>query len=47
MARAWGVRGLPTTVIIDRLGRDRARLEGAVDWTTPDATKQILELVES
>lgn len=45
MARAWGVRGLPTTVIIDRQGRDRARLEGAVDWAAPDVAKRILELV--
>jgi thiol-disulfide isomerase/thioredoxin len=31
-ARAWGARGLPTTLIIDREGREVGRLEGAVDW---------------
>ncbi len=34
-ARAFGVRGIPTTVIIDRAGQDRGRLEGAVDWSSP------------
>ena len=31
-AGAWGVPGLPTTLIIDRQGRERGRFEGAVDW---------------
>ncbi len=30
--RALGSRGLPTTVIVDRAGRERARLEGAAAW---------------
>jgi len=30
--RALGVRGLPTTVLIDRQGRERGRLEGAAAW---------------
>ena len=29
-ARAWGARGLPTTLIVDRQGRERGRMEGAV-----------------
>jgi thiol-disulfide isomerase/thioredoxin len=33
--RALGVRGLPTTLIIDRTGAERARLEGAAEWDTP------------
>ncbi len=33
-ARAWGARGLPTTLIIDRTGREVARVEGAVDWAS-------------
>jgi len=37
VARAWGARGLPTTLIIDRRGREVGRLEGAVDWAS-DAT---------
>lgn len=30
--RAFGVRGLPTSVLIDRAGRDVGRLEGSADW---------------
>lgn len=46
MARSWKVRGLPTTVIIDRSGRDRARLEGVANWATPSAIALIRKLVE-
>jgi len=44
-ARSWGVHGLPTSVIIDRQGRERARLEGAADWSTPAAAAIIRKLV--
>jgi len=30
--RALGARGLPTTILIDRAGRERARLEGGAAW---------------
>ncbi|MBI3709592.1 MAG: TlpA family protein disulfide reductase [Proteobacteria bacterium] len=30
--RAFGVRGLPTSVLIDRQGREVGRLEGPADW---------------
>jgi thiol-disulfide isomerase/thioredoxin len=33
--RAMGVRGLPTTVILDRKGLERARLEGEAEWDAP------------
>ncbi len=46
LARAWGARGLPTTIIIDRQGRERGRLEGAVDWAAADALAGIKRLVE-
>jgi thiol-disulfide isomerase/thioredoxin len=42
---AWGVRGIPTTLIIDRQGRERARAEGAADWSTQDAAEVIRRLV--
>ena len=32
--RALGARGIPTTLLIDRSGRERARVEGAVDWSS-------------
>jgi thiol-disulfide isomerase/thioredoxin len=42
--RALGSRGLPTTVIVDRAGRERARLEGAAEWDTPEMLAAIRRL---
>ena len=33
--------GLPTTVIYDRTGKERARVAGGADWSGPDAHKLI------
>ena len=44
-AHALHTRGIPTTVIIDRQGRERARLEGAADWATPEAAARVRALV--
>ncbi len=35
--RAFGVRGLPTTMIIDQDGREAGRIEGMARWDTADA----------
>jgi thiol-disulfide isomerase/thioredoxin len=35
--RALGVRGLPTTLLLDREGRELGRLEGAAQWDGPAA----------
>ena len=35
--RAFGVRGLPTTMIIDRDGNEAGRLEGMAHWDSPEA----------
>jgi thiol-disulfide isomerase/thioredoxin len=35
--RAFGIRGLPTTMIIDREGNEVGRLEGMADWQSPAA----------
>ncbi len=43
-ARAFDVRGIPTTLVIDRQGRERARLEGATDWATPEAAAAVRAL---
>jgi thiol-disulfide isomerase/thioredoxin len=45
--RAWGVQGIPVTVLIDREGRERARLEGAADWAAPAAIARVRALVEA
>jgi len=44
-ARALGARGLPTTVIVDREGVERGRLEGAAEWDTPAMLAAIRRLV--
>jgi thiol-disulfide isomerase/thioredoxin len=44
-AEAWGAGGIPTTVIIDRQGMERARLEGAADWSSPEAAALVRRLV--
>jgi thiol-disulfide isomerase/thioredoxin len=43
-AFAWGARGLPTTLIVDRQGRERARLEGAADWASDAALAELRRL---
>jgi thiol-disulfide isomerase/thioredoxin len=35
--RAFGVRGLPTTMVIDPDGREAGRIEGMARWDTPQA----------
>ena len=37
VARAWGVKVFPTTVLIDPSGRARQRIRGEVDWSSPQA----------
>lgn len=44
-ARALGARGLPTTVIVDRMGQERARLEGDAAWDTPAMIEAVRRLV--
>ena len=38
-AHAWNVHGIPTSLVIDKKGREVARLEGAADWSTPAAAR--------
>lgn len=35
--RAFGVRGLPTTILLDRDGNELGRLEGMAEWDSPQA----------
>jgi thiol-disulfide isomerase/thioredoxin len=44
-ARAWHVRGIPTSLIIDTKGQQRASLEGSADWSTPRAATMVRKLV--
>lgn len=43
--RSWGAAGLPATILIDRQGREVARLYGAAEWDQADALKLIDALV--
>lgn len=43
-SQGWGARGLPTTLIIDRKGRARAKFEGAVAWDSDAALATIQRL---
>ena len=47
LSHAWGGQGIPTTHIIARDGKERARLEGAADWSSDDAVKLITGLVNA
>lgn len=44
-ARAWGARGLPTTLIVDRAGKEAARLEGITEWDAAPMVVRIRALV--
>jgi thiol-disulfide isomerase/thioredoxin len=43
-AHAAHARGIPTSLIIDKQGRERARLEGSADWSTPAAAAIVRRL---
>jgi thiol-disulfide isomerase/thioredoxin len=43
--RAFGIRGLPTTIIIDRAGNELARLEGPAEWDVPAMVARLRALL--
>jgi thiol-disulfide isomerase/thioredoxin len=43
-ARALGARGLPTSVLVDRSGQERARLEGEAAWDHPEMIAAVRRL---
>lgn len=44
--RALAIVGLPTTVLIDRDGREVGRLVGPADWDTPDTIAFLRRLID-
>jgi thiol-disulfide isomerase/thioredoxin len=46
-ARAWGVKVFPTTILVDRQGRPRQRVQGEVDWTGAPAAQMIEALLDA
>jgi thiol-disulfide isomerase/thioredoxin len=47
LSSAWGGKGIPTTHIIARDGKERARLEGAADWSSAATMALIQKLVDA
>ncbi|GIX14198.1 MAG: thioredoxin [Paracoccaceae bacterium] len=45
LAREAGILGLPATIILDRDGREIARLTGAADWASPEAKALIARII--
>ncbi len=46
VARAVGAMGLPVTLILDREGREVARLTGDAHWDSPEAKAFLTRLIE-
>lgn len=44
-ARDAKLRGLPTTLIVDRQGREAGRLEGTIDWTNTEIVGRLKALM--
>jgi len=45
LARAWGIRVFPSTVLIDANGRVHSVVRGALDWNSESATRLIAPLL--
>jgi len=45
-ARDAALNGLPTTLIIDKSGREVARVEGEVQWDSPEVEKILRDLIK-
>lgn len=45
-AKAWDVKVFPTTVLVDRQGRPRQRVQGEADWTGATATQWLEQLLK-
>jgi thiol-disulfide isomerase/thioredoxin len=44
-SRAFRVRGLPTTFLVDRQGREVGRMVGPADWSSPEAVALIRHFI--
>lgn len=45
IARAWGVRVFPSSILIDVAGQPRMRIRGELDWSSPEADRLISPLL--
>ena len=46
VARRAGVLGLPVTIILDRQGRESARLQGEAEWDSDNVKAILTRLIE-
>jgi len=44
-SRDANLRGLPTTLLIDKSGKEVARVEGEADWSSPEIEKILRDLI--
>ena len=42
---AFAVIGLPTTLLVDRQGRERGRLTGPAEWDSAEAIEQFQTII--
>ena len=47
VGQSLGVRGLPTTLLIDKGGREVARLEGPAEWANQDTLEYFQKLINN
>ena len=45
--RDASIRGLPTTIIIDKAGKEVGRVEGEVQWTSPEVVDKLKSLASA
>ena len=45
--RDASIRGLPTTIIIDKTGKEVGRVEGEVNWTAPEVVEKLKALASA
>jgi hypothetical protein len=46
LARQWGVKVFPSTLLVDVRGRVHAVAQGELDWTSPEASRLWHPLLE-
>ena len=46
LSRAWGVYGLPVTILVDKQGRELARMVGPAEWDSPEAQAVIQAAID-
>ncbi len=47
IARQIGLFGVPTTILVDREGRERARLQGEAEWDSAEAVAAITAVIDA